>query len=131
LLAFTFISLALIKLGLFLLSFHTLLKFLAKINQPKLNVQIVNKVSVSKIIWAINVATKYMPGSAKCLARALTTAMLMSRYRHPCNLRIGVTKGEGGQLEAHAWIEYDGKVAIGYLANLERYVQLPSLPVNK
>ncbi|RCJ25504.1 hypothetical protein A6770_27610 [Nostoc minutum NIES-26] len=119
----TLILLAAIRLGLWLLRFSTLLKILNRINQQG---QISHRVSISKIVWAVNAATRYVPG-AKCLARALATQVLMNRHSYSPELRIGVTKGETGKLEAHAWIEYQGRVVIGNLQNLSRYMPLPSL----
>jgi hypothetical protein len=52
---------------------------------------------------------------------------LLNWYGYASELRIGVAKGEQGELEAHAWVEYQGKVIIGGLSTLSRYVPLPSL----
>ena len=124
LLAIAFILLGAIRLGLWLLPFRTLLKLLYKITQqnpPK------SQVDLAKIVWAVNMATLYMPGGAKCLARALTSQVLMNSQGYSAQLRIGVAKAEGGKLEAHAWIEYQGRVAIGYLKDLYRFIPLPSV----
>lgn len=125
LLVISLIILAAIRLGLWLLPFRTLLKLLTKISQPT-NAQITNKVTVGKIVWTVNAASRYMPG-VMCLARALTTQVLMSRYGHSGQLRIGVAKTERGKLEAHAWVEHQGRVAIGNLQDLSRFIPLPSL----
>jgi Transglutaminase-like superfamily len=85
------------------------------------------RVSVERIIWAVEVSSRYMPGGVKCLARALTTQLLMRRQGYVPKLQIGVAKAQDGQLEAHAWVEYQGKVAIGYLKDLPRFVPLPSV----
>ncbi|WP_017317180.1 lasso peptide biosynthesis B2 protein [Mastigocladopsis repens] len=130
LLAITFILLTAIRLGLFFLAFRNLLKLLQKISQQNFRFPFEthkSQISVGKIVWAVNVATRYMPRGAKCLARALTTQLLMSHYGYSSELRIGVAKKEGGQLEAHAWIEYQGRVALGYLPDLSRFIPLPSL----
>ncbi len=128
LIAIAFVLLGVIKLGLLLLRFGNLLKLLHHISNLNfyLPTSPENQISISKIVWAVNVATRYMPGSAKCLARALTTQLLMNSYGYHPELRIGVAKGEGGTLEAHAWIEYQGQVAIGYLTDLSRFIPLPS-----
>lgn len=128
LLAITFVLLGVIRLGLRLLQFGNLLKLLQKASHLNFYLPTFseNQISISKIVWAVNVATRYMPGSAKCLARALTTQMLMNSYGYHPELRIGVAKKEGGTLEAHAWIEYQGQVAIGYLTDLYRFIPLPS-----
>jgi Transglutaminase-like superfamily len=124
----SFILLALIKLGLLLLPFQTLRQLLANISQvnPKLQPS-----SLGKIIWAVNASTRYMPGGAKCLARALTCQVLMKRHGYSPELRIGVAKSETGKLEAHAWVESQGQIVIGYLADLSRFIPLPSLPGNR
>jgi hypothetical protein len=129
-LAITFILLGAIRLGLFFLAFRNLLKLLQKINKQNIRFPFEiqkSQIYVGKIVWAVNVATRYMPGETKCLARALTTQFLMNRYHYSSELRIGVAKEQGGQLEAHAWIEYEGRVAIGNLPDLSRFIPLPSL----
>ncbi len=127
----TFILLGLIRLGLWLLPFQTLRRVIAKISQPSPQAQGVNQTNLSKIVGAVNLSSRYMPGGVKCLARALTTQVLMSRYGYSPQLRIGVAKGEGGKLEAHAWVENQGQVVIGYLRDLSRFTPLPSFKGGK
>jgi hypothetical protein len=123
----TFILLASIKLGLWLLPFQTLIQ---KISQIKI-AKTLTQLRLSKIIWAINIATRYIPGSAKCLASALTCQALMHHYGYTPELKIGVAKTIDGKLQAHAWVEYQGKVAIGGLQDLSRYMPLPSIKVRQ
>jgi Transglutaminase-like superfamily len=120
----TFILLGVIRLGLRFLPFQTLQNKLETASQlfPKTKEQL----SVGKIVWVVNASSRYMPGGAKCLARALTAQVLMKQHGHSNELRIGVAKGETGELEAHAWIEHRGRVAIGDLSDLQRYVPMPS-----
>lgn len=119
----TVILLAAMRLGLRFLPFQTLQNKLETASQlfPKAKEQL----SVGKIIWVVNASSRYMPG-VKCLARALTAQVLMKQHGHPSELRIGVAKGETGELEAHAWIEHRGRVVIGALNDLQRYVPMPS-----
>jgi hypothetical protein len=67
-----------------------------------------------------------MPG-VKCLARAFTTQVLLSWENQPSRLCIGVAKSESGKLDAHAWVECQGKIAIGNLADISRFTLLPPL----
>jgi Transglutaminase-like superfamily len=122
----TFVLLASVRLGLWLLRFRILLKISRKISQFNSNSKITQQFSVRKIAWCVDKVSCFMPG-VKCLARALTTQMLMSRYGYNSQLRIGVAKGEQGNLEAHAWVEYQEKVVIGYLPDLYRFISMPSL----
>ncbi|BAZ11062.1 hypothetical protein NIES4071_28870 [Calothrix sp. NIES-4071] len=121
------ILLTCVRLGLLLLPFRHLLKLITRISEGFLHDIAVNKFSLGQIVWAVNVVTRYMPGGAKCLARALTTQVLMNWCGYKPELRIGVSKGETGTFEAHAWVEYQGQVVIGYLQDLPRFVPLPSL----
>lgn len=127
----TFILLGLVRLGLRLLPFQTLQQLLASMSQVAPKRSRVNQTSVGRIIWAVNVSSRFMPGGAKCLARALTTQVLLSRQGHFPVLRIGVAKGERGQLEAHAWVESQGQVVMGYLRELSRFIPLPSFQGSK
>ncbi len=121
-----FILLGLVRLGLLLLPFQRLQRLLAQLGNINSQSQNNNQTSINKIIWAVETSSRYMPG-VKCLARALTTQALMSRHGHSSQLRIGVAKGESGKLEAHAWIESQGKVIIGYLADLSRFVPMEAV----
>lgn len=120
----TFLFLCLVRLGLRFLPFRTLQKRLAQLSQfsPKTP----EPLSIGKIVWAIDTGTRYMPGGVKCLARALVAQTMMQQHGHACELRIGVAKGQTGKLEAHAWVEHRGRVVIGYLSDLQRYVPMPS-----
>jgi Transglutaminase-like superfamily len=122
----TLVLLLTMRLGLYFLRFRTLLKWVRKVSQTTFQSPVKNQTSPGRIIWSVNAISRYMPG-VKCLARALTTHILMSRYGYSPQLQIGVAKAEGGKLEAHAWIEHQGRVAIGHLPDLGRYIPLPSL----
>jgi Transglutaminase-like superfamily len=78
------------------------------------------KPTAEQISWAVGAASSGIPGGANCLAKALAAEVMLSRFGYDCNLRIGVTKAVSGQLEAHAWLESDGKVLIGQF-DLGRY----------
>jgi hypothetical protein len=126
LLLITFTLLGAIRLGLWLLPFPKWRRLLSHLMQPKSKLQGANPTSVSQVVWAVSVASRYMPGGVKCLARALATQVLLSQHGHPADLHIGVAKGEGGQLEAHAWVESQGQIVIGHLSNLSRFTPLPA-----
>lgn len=121
----TFVLLATIRFGLWLLPFPTWHRLLAGITQVK-RLQQAEPTSILKIVWAVSVASRYMPGGVKCLARALVTQVLLNWNGHAAQLRLGVAKGEEGQLEAHAWVESQGQIVIGGLSNLSSFTPLPS-----
>lgn len=115
----TYLLLTTVRLGLWLLTFKTLRQWLAKLD--RVNQRKKHTVEPNRITWAVNLAARYQPGRVKCLARALTTKLLLSRQGYPAELRIGVIKPEDTQLLAHAWVESKGKVVIGALDNLEEF----------
>jgi hypothetical protein len=129
----TYILLTLVRLGLWLLPFESLYKRLEQLGHISqsahcLNAPVNDQQLVQKIVWAVNVSCKLMPGTVKCLARALTTKVLLERRGCSCELKIGVAKNNAAQLEAHAWIEFQGYVIIGQLRDLDRFKPLPALP---
>jgi hypothetical protein len=51
-----------------------------------------------------------MPNST-CLVRALAASRLLAQNGYKSTLHIGVKRTDG-VFEAHAWVEYDGRVII-------------------
>jgi Transglutaminase-like superfamily len=132
----TYLLLTLVRLGLLLLPFERLWKGLVKLGQPQLSAATVLKTDVKteaqtvrQAIWAVNLSARFSPGGAKCLARALTTKVLLDRRQCSSNFKIGVAKNEQGQLEAHAWIEVQNQVVMGQVDKLDQYTPMPSLPI--
>ncbi|CAN5849269.1 hypothetical protein BH23DEI1_BH23DEI1_23320 [soil metagenome] len=64
---------------------------------------------------------------ASCLTQAFAGRIMFARRGGTSLLRIGVAK-EAAKLEAHAWVEIDGRVVIGELPDLARFHPMPSLP---
>jgi hypothetical protein len=122
-----YLCLGLVRLGLWLLPFGSLRKVLNKINSYQITDKLPVFVQIEQITTAINRSSHYSPGDVKCLAKALATEVLLTKYGYFPLLKIGVAKGERGQLEAHAWVEERGKIVIGNLRDLSRYKPLPSL----
>lgn len=130
----TFVLLLGVRLGLALLAFQKLREVLARLSsinrhaqrQLPRNREQTNQV-VRQVIWAVENSARLMPGGAKCLAKALTTQVLMERRGCDCDFKIGVAKTKEGALEAHAWIEKDEQVIMGQLPDLDRFKSLPPL----
>lgn len=131
----TYLLLTLVRLGLLLLPFERLWKGLVKLGQPQPSTTVVvtdvktEAQTVRQVIWAVNLSARFSPGGPKCLARALTTKVLLDRRQCPCDFKIGVAKSEQGKLEAHAWIEVQNQVVMGQVNKLDQYTPMPSLPI--
>lgn len=61
----------------------------------------------SKVVWLVSVACRFVPG-ARCLTRSMVAQLILARRGVATTLRIGVRK-VGGELDAHAWLELDGR----------------------
>jgi hypothetical protein len=72
-------------------------------------------------VTSVRRASRISPWPANCLQQSLTLGWLLSRQGIDTELRIGVRK-EGGQFEAHAWVEHQGTVLYDPGRNSERFV---------
>jgi hypothetical protein len=115
-----------IVVGLRMLPFQTLHRLLTGMTRGSGRSRQEDRPSPERIAWAVTVVSRYVPGAA-CLAQASAVRTLCRRYGYPVRLQIGVTKSGQGDLEAHAWVESEGRVVIGGLHDLSRYTLLPSL----
>jgi Transglutaminase-like superfamily len=122
----TFILLGLIRLGLALLPFQKMLDILANLSRTFSSQQPSEPLRLEQIVHAVELSSRYLPGEVLCLPRALTMQVLMRHQGYAPQLRIGVAKGAQGDLEAHAWVEHQGNVVMGYVRDLARYTPLPS-----
>jgi hypothetical protein len=99
------------RLGLWLLPFRLLPGLLGRL--ARLCARRASRhIAAHRIAWAVSVVSSYVPG-ATCLTQALAAHALLAERALAGQLRIGVAKGAGGQLEAHAWVESEGRVVIG------------------
>lgn len=128
LLVLTFGLFAAVRLSLRVLTFHKtrqLLFHLSRVNDQGTTSEA--QAQIQRIIWAASVMSRVVVPDKPCLTTALVAQTLLARQQYPTQLRIGVARSETGSLEAHAWLESEGQIIIGNLANLERYTPLPTL----
>jgi len=119
----TWILLGVIRLGLELFPFSTLRKLLFKLTF--LSRGPLKDFSVEYLVWSVAVVSPYVPKTT-CLAQALTAQFLLQRAGRQACLHIGVNYGIGGRLEAHAWVESQGRILIGGF-DINRYTHLLAL----
>ena len=63
------------------------------------------------------------PAPVTCLAEALVAEAMLKRRGYAPVLRLGVRK-PNGTLDAHAWVECDGRVVLGGVRELDEYAVL-------
>ena len=117
-----------IRIGLWVLPLQQLIKRLPQMAVARDDGRASSALPAERIAWAIRMASRYLPGSRNCLVQSLAVQTLLARRGYSSHLRIGVAKDEGGQLKAHAWVEYDGKIIIG-AEGASQYAAFPPLEV--
>ena len=120
--------LGLVRLGLRALSFGTLWRLLTRFSgRPSGSSRAASR-QADRITWAVRVASPYVLGVRPCLAQALAAQLLLVRRGFPTLLRVGVTRVGRGPVQAHAWMETDGRVVTGgSRTELDRYIPLLAL----
>ena len=118
--------LAAVRLGLWIAPFASLRCWTARLGRPRDNSPVAAPLPAERIVWAVSAAGRRVPGGQNCLAKALTTQTLLTRYGHSARLRIGVAHTTQQRFHAHAWVETrDGLVLRE--STLERFTALPVL----
>jgi len=84
-----------------------------------------------RVAKTVDTADRHLPGERTCLVRSLSTEVLLTSYNCAFTHRIGVDRTSGGQVHAHSWIEYNGKILIGQLEDMSGFEPLPPLAQQK
>ncbi len=88
--------------------------------------------TTAQIAWAVGVAGRWLPGAYKCLPNAYTAHLLLHRYGYPSVIHVGVARDPQGKVEAHAWVDCEGRTVVGEVVDIGRFVPFPRLvPVRK
>jgi hypothetical protein len=124
------VLLQVISLGMGLLPFRMLRRLLRSAQKVRAGSSRTNRVSAERIAGAVEAANRHLPGEKTCLTQALAAQTLLVRQGYPALLHIGAAKGEEGQLQAHAWVESEGRVVIGG-HDLDRYAPLVALKTER
>lgn len=115
---------AMCRLGLTLVSYTTLRRLVPGRRSRKPTSLHANPALLRRVGWAVAKSARVVP-YATCLTKALAVEFLLACHHQQAEVHIGVTKGEDGQLRAHAWVTSCGRLVIGGpLVALERYTRL-------
>jgi Transglutaminase-like superfamily len=68
---------------------------------------------VSRITWALSIASRRILGKDTCLPQAMAARIMFNRFGYPAEIRFGVKKSVGGKLQAHAWVFNGDEILIG------------------
>jgi hypothetical protein len=86
--------------------------------------------SVEDVAWAVEVAAEWLPGAYRCLPRAYAAHWLLAHHGHASEVQVGVARDAQGKVEAHAWVVYQGRIIVGLVEDMQRFVRLPDLNVD-
>jgi hypothetical protein len=111
-----------VRLGLWLLPFQTLRRLLSRKTQTADAQRAGEQPAPERIAWAVRAASRYVP-RATCLTQALAARTLLTRNGYAAQVLFGAAKDGAKRLEAHSWLECQGRVLIGE-SNLGRYTPL-------
>ena len=64
-------------------------------------------------VWAVEAVSRRALRDRPCLTQALVARHLLRRRGVETSLEIGAVRGDDGALQAHAWLEHNGRVVIG------------------
>jgi hypothetical protein len=73
---------------------------------------------VRHVAWLVSIAGRLTP--CRCLARSLALSRVLGRRGVATEVRIGVLT-DGGTLQAHAWVEWTGRLLNDHPGNLQRF----------
>ena len=118
--------LAVIAVSKRLLPFRTVRRLLARAADRPVGRQHADRLSAQRVVWAVEAASRHIPRTKSCLTQALAAQLMLTRRGYPALVHLGVTRGEQGQFQAHAWVEMEGKAVIGR-SGLERFTPLTLL----
>jgi hypothetical protein len=65
-----------------------------------------------RVAWGVAAAARLVPG-ASCLTQALAGQYLLARQGNASKISIGIEKGTGSDLKAHAWLMSGNHIVLG------------------
>ncbi|TPM99227.1 lasso peptide biosynthesis B2 protein [Mesorhizobium sp. B2-1-3A] len=99
---------AAVRLGLTLLSYNRVRGMVTRLNAR----QCASMGELRLVAWGVAAAARFVP-RATCLTQALSGQYILARQGNASNIRIGIERGTGEQLKAHAWLVSDNHVVLG------------------
>ncbi len=102
-----------IDLALRTMPFRSLLTCIHRIPASLLRLPLNTEAAAPRLAWLVERAAGLSPVNGTCLRQALVLLCLLRRRGQSGLVQIGVARVSGA-LHAHAWIEQDGQVLLGY-----------------
>jgi len=97
-----------VRLGLTLLSYNRVRNLVTRLDAR----QCASTGELRRVAWGVAAAARFVP-YATCLTQALSGQYLLARQGNASTIRIGIERGTGEQLKAHAWLVSDDHIVLG------------------
>lgn len=111
----------LVRAGLWLLPFGRLRALVSR--PPKTTVGGNAPQIVADVVWSVVAVSRRVP-RASCLTQALVAERMLADAGIAVELRVGVARDVEGAFEAHAWLEHEGRIVLGEVEGMERFMTL-------
>ncbi len=92
-----------------------------ELSTPKSGLTVEIEQLARRVSRMIQIASRHMPWQSKCLVQAMAAKAMLRKRRVPTTLYLGVAKGNGADLSAHAWLRSGNQIITGG-GNLDLYV---------
>jgi len=99
---------AAVRLGLTLLSYNRVRSLVTRLDAR----QCASMGELRRVAWGVAAAARFVP-YATCLTKALSGQYILARQGNASKIRIGIERGTGDQLKAHAWLVSDNHIVLG------------------
>jgi hypothetical protein len=116
------------RAGLRILPFRIVRHWMEHFRKSTCLKSVLERRRIAQVAWAIDAASRRLPGTT-CLPRAMAAHFLLGRLGQKSDLRLGAALKPDGLLEAHAWVEVEGRVIIGgAVEGFQRFVPFQEKP---
>ncbi|CDX26554.1 conserved hypothetical protein [Mesorhizobium sp. ORS 3324] len=99
---------SLVRLGLTLSSYNRIRGLVTRLDARNA----AGIADLRRVAWGVAAAARFVPGSS-CLTQALAGHYLLARQGNASKIRIGIERGTGAQLKAHAWLVSGNHIVLG------------------
>ncbi|WP_246709217.1 lasso peptide biosynthesis B2 protein [Mesorhizobium sp. NZP2077] len=97
-----------VRLGLTLFSYSRIRSVVTRLDAS----QCASMGDLRRIAWGVAAAARFVP-RASCLTQALSGQYILARQGNESKIRIGIERGTGERLKAHAWLVSDNHIVLG------------------
>lgn len=117
-----------VRIALWVVPFRKIHRRWARMPAGRVKPAPANRLPPARITWLVTVASRVVP-RAHCLTRSIVAQSLLAREGYLAEVRIGVRR-TGDGLDAHAWLEHDGKPLFEDPGHLDTFSHFGTEPVS-